>query len=347
MVLSTIQQINNRQLNSSMTEHHKAYTTLLLRHRDMLWRMCWKYTGGDRDRCCDLLQEISIALWENYGKLRPQATATQERNWVRWQARSVFYQIQRRHTLATVPISHPIADTVADDTTAQRRELLDEILSSLSSDDRHIVQLYLEGYSGDEIGNKVGLSRDTVYQRMRRIILKLRNSVLLLLILLFTSAIALTVGPHWKHFFFNSKKSEETVADTIRHSEFRIQNIEPPHDTIPPADTVKIPATKRIDTSGILPPFNLGRLLGFNNTPPLPQTIPDDSRITLSCNGSQLTVIGAQGEQIRLYDKRGYLIDKQKASDTCVLQLDPFISSSFYYEYTLYIGDRPGLILRL
>ena len=77
---------------------------MLMRHREMLWRMCWNWTGGNRDRCCDLLQEVSIALWENFDKLRPGASASQERSWVRWQARSVFYQIGRQKRLSTVPL---------------------------------------------------------------------------------------------------------------------------------------------------------------------------------------------------------------------------------------------------
>ena len=48
------------------TDRHRAYTALLMRHRDMLWRMCWRRADEDYDRCCDLMQDVSIALKEAF-----------------------------------------------------------------------------------------------------------------------------------------------------------------------------------------------------------------------------------------------------------------------------------------
>ncbi|MBR4739425.1 MAG: sigma-70 family RNA polymerase sigma factor, partial [Bacteroidales bacterium] len=55
----------------------KAYTELLRRHRTLVWTLCWARARGDYECCRDLVQEVSLSLWEHYGRLRPNATALQ------------------------------------------------------------------------------------------------------------------------------------------------------------------------------------------------------------------------------------------------------------------------------
>lgn len=61
-----------------MTDGEK-YTKLLLRHRKLVWRLCRRYARGDYDRCADLVQEVAVALWEYYGRLRVGTTVGEER----------------------------------------------------------------------------------------------------------------------------------------------------------------------------------------------------------------------------------------------------------------------------
>ena len=79
-------------------DRNSAYYELLERYRPMVWRLCWRHARGDWDRCNDLVQEVSIALWEHFGQLRPNATTQEQRAWVRWQARSVLDLQRRKHT---------------------------------------------------------------------------------------------------------------------------------------------------------------------------------------------------------------------------------------------------------
>ena len=65
-----------------------AYTELLQRHHAMVWRMCWVAARGDRARCNDLVQEVSIVLWLRMDALRADASPGEERSWVYWQCRS-------------------------------------------------------------------------------------------------------------------------------------------------------------------------------------------------------------------------------------------------------------------
>ncbi len=49
-------------------DRYESYTALLSRHRHLVWTLCWARAQGDVERCRDLVQEVSLSLWEHYGK---------------------------------------------------------------------------------------------------------------------------------------------------------------------------------------------------------------------------------------------------------------------------------------
>lgn len=150
--------------------NHEAYTEMLSRHRQLVWSLCWTRARGEVERCRDLVQDVSLSLWEHYGKLRPGANAFEERAWVAWHTRSVLDHLHRRPTPTLVPLTEEVPDRQNDD-----GEIIDELLEHLNDTDRRMVQLRLEGYTADEIAGQIGLSRDAVYQRLHRIIERLRK----------------------------------------------------------------------------------------------------------------------------------------------------------------------------
>lgn len=326
---------------------HNAYTALLMRHRKMLWRMCWHWTGGDHDRCCDMLQEVSLALWENFEKLRPDATPGQERSWVRWQTRSVLYQFGRKQKPPTVPISDSLSNSYTDEDAQHRKELLDDLLSTLDPDDQRLIRLYLEGYHGDEIGKKMGISRDNYYQRLHRAIQKMRRIALVLLALLFVSAVAIALVPQWRHLFFDNDKPEESVTDSISKPPDVAPTVTPLHDTLATPPTVKRDTLHKIEPLERMSPLNLSDLMTYSEELPTPEK--RDS-LTLLVNGTSITVPGSEGERIRIYDMSGRLVYTQKARNLCVIDLLPVNNIYFCrwsYQFYLNIGNRPALILTL
>lgn len=334
----------------NMTERHIAYTALLMRHHDMLWHMCLKRVRGDRDRCQDMLQEVFIALWENYGKLRPNASPKQERAWVCWQARSVFYQAERRKTLSTVPFDEFIAEGLTDEEAQHHKELVEELLSALTPEEQRMVRLYLEGYQGDEIGEKMGVSRDTVYQRMRRIVKKLRSVALIVLAMLLTALVAVAVVPQWRRAFFGLWKGEEAVADTVPAE---ICSAPALQDTIPLGDISRKKSRKLKVPLEKMPPLDIVDLIDHTDkhienyadrfTSLLLQDIP-----TVSRDGASLIVTGADGELVRVYDFTGKLVFAQKAGALCIIDLFPGTSNwSCKNEYILQIGNLPDLKVKM
>lgn len=172
-----------------------AYTELLQRHHAMVWRMCWVAARGDRARCNDLVQEVSIVLWLRMDALRGDASAGEERSWVYWQCRSSLDLLRRRQKPSLLPLTALMEETLADDNSSQQKEEIEHLMAFLTADDQRLVRLYLDGYHADEIAAIMSLSRDAVYQRLHRAIAKARRFVLLLLLVLLASGLAVAVVP--------------------------------------------------------------------------------------------------------------------------------------------------------
>lgn len=152
--------------------HHEAYTQMLLRHRKMIWRMCIRRAQGDRDICLDLVQEVSLSLWEHYGDLRQGVSLLEERAWVFWHTRSVLDHLHRRQRLPMQTIDARIINTVA---VTDGYASLDDIVGFLDPEDKKLIRMRIEGYNAAEIAAAMNISRDAVYQRSHRIIEKLKE----------------------------------------------------------------------------------------------------------------------------------------------------------------------------
>ncbi len=155
-------------------EAHSAYTDLLLRHRTRVWRLCWHYANGDWERCRDLVQEVSLELWEHFGSLRTNARPHEERAWVTLHTRRTLNHLHRKSKHVYVSLTPDNSDALTCDNDSSC-ELVDDLLDTLSSADRQLVELRMKGYDATEIAEQMGITRDAVYQRLHRIVVKLRD----------------------------------------------------------------------------------------------------------------------------------------------------------------------------
>lgn len=192
-------------------DRNSAYYKLLERYRPMVWRLCWRHARGDWDRCNDLVQEVSIALWEHFGQLRPNATPQEQRAWVRWQARSVLDLQRRKQHLVTVPFTDAMTETLVDEPESDKEKVA-EVMELLTPEEQRLVRLQLCGYNVAEVAQIMHLTRDAVYQRMHRIIAKARNALLVVALLLLTTTLAVAVVPQWRQAVFGDKPA---VVDSL------------------------------------------------------------------------------------------------------------------------------------
>lgn len=324
------------------TDRHKAYTALLERHHTMLWNLCMRRANGDPDRCKDLLQEVSIALWLKFDKLRTHASPQQERAWVRWQARSVFYQLQRRPSLPMVPLDDTVAEPT-DHLSPHPQELLEELMTNLSPDERRLLQLHLDGYHGKEIGEMMNIKSNTIYQRMRRAVQKMRIMALILLVLLIGASTAIALVPEWRQYFFGDN-DKKTVADTIPAS--MPPALESPDTVRQTTVELKAPSSRH-DTLEKIAPLEITDILCSSKQPDHLDSLHKlhfQKEPTVWVNGRWLIVSGAQGEQIRVWDYRGKLVVSEMASNYCIIQLPHFVDIVLR-PFTIQIGNRPSKVM--
>ena len=209
-------------------DNNEIFNTTLSTYSALIWSMCRDAACGDSELCRDLFQEVSIRLWLHISELDMNAKPYQQKAWVEWQVRHVL-----SHSRKPREMEHNLPEIPDDDTAAEteRRTLVADLMAQLQDEDRQLMQMRLEGYSADEIAQATGMKRDAVYQRIHRIVARMRKMLIVLLFILAASAIAVAVVPQWRKAVFHrsTPPSSPTPAGTSDH-----------HQT--PTDSVATPA---------------------------------------------------------------------------------------------------------
>ena len=262
-----------------------AYTELLQRHHAMVWRMCWVAARGDRARCNDLVQEVSIVLWLRMDALRADASAGE----------------------------------------AQQKEEIEHLMAFLTADDQRLVRLYLDGYHADEIAAIMSLSRDAVYQRLHRAIAKARRFVLLLLLVLLASGLAVAVVPQWRSIVFGGAehREEEYVPPHVEPAKGNVMppNVEDA-DVAPVVEPAALRslAEERMPDADALTVLSVINEES-DTMPSVLTSLPPEPTIWVS--GNRLIVTGVYGETVSVYQKSGMLVSSQVCHGFCVIDLFP------------------------
>lgn len=332
-----------------MMNRHDAYTAMLSRHRHVIWAMCRDHAHGRWDDCCDLVQEVSLRLWLEFDRLRPGATPKEEREWVRWVARKVFYLEGRKRRLSTQPLGSEAAAVPASDEEMRLRESVEEMMASLSPEEQRLLRLKMEGYNADEIASVMGLKRDAVYQRMHRIVLKARRALLMVLLLIGTSTVAIAVVPQWRKAVFSSRQPEsvpEPEVSPAPPSRPTAAEAPPQPSDVPPAvaDTAAGLPCRPCDS---VPHLQAIPLLA-DSTPPV---VPARRivRPVITVDGSTILVRNVEDETVRVYNARGTLVAMKRCHGSCRIDLHMSRAdrASQVYEYIIQVGDNIDNLWRL
>ena len=184
----------------------------------MVWRKCWVRARGNYERCRDLVQEVSIALWLHLDGLRQGVSAKEEKAWVRWLTRTTLDHLHRSQRPPMLALTDAMAETLSDADNATVAEDIEELMAALSPEEQQLMRLqlmrlHIEGYRADEIAEAMGLRREAVYQRMHRAVAKARRVLLALFLLLVVSTVAIAVVPQWRHRVFGG--GEPSTEDTL------------------------------------------------------------------------------------------------------------------------------------
>ncbi len=195
-------------------DNNEIFNTTLSTYSTLIWSMCRDAACGDSELCRDLFQEVSIRLWLHISELDMNAKPYQQKAWVEWQVRHVL-----SHSRKPREMEHNMPELPDDDAAAEaeRRTLVADLMAQLQEEDRQLMQMRLEGYSADEIANTMGIKRDAVYQRIHRIVARLRKILIVLLFILAASAIVVAVVPQWRKAVFHRSTPPPNPASEGNH----------------------------------------------------------------------------------------------------------------------------------
>lgn len=146
------------------------FDALLERYRGLLFSLCRRHArrGVEVD---DLLQDVTVALWQQRDRLAAIPAGVQQAAWVWRVARNAAIDTLRR-TPQTEALPEGM-EQAADDTTLV--EHLRERIALLPEQDRKVVEMQLEGYSYEEIGQQLGMTVKNVSVKLVRIKDKIRK----------------------------------------------------------------------------------------------------------------------------------------------------------------------------
>lgn len=144
------------------------------RYGRLVWYWCYLYTRGDDGRARDLTQDVWLLVWDNSGRLRPDATAHELRAWLKALVRTASSRQMRRAMLPIVPLTDDI-DVADDSSVRQMRDTLEALMAHLPDDDRRLIGLLLDGYRLDEAARQLAITPVAAQQRYHRAVRRMKE----------------------------------------------------------------------------------------------------------------------------------------------------------------------------
>lgn len=160
-------------------QQYEAYRAFMMRHHKVVWRVCYDFALGDEQRCKDMVQEVWIMVWLKFDQLREDYGEWKQRAWLRKVTKNVLVSLYRREIVE--PLSETsdlsnLSDLPDESENRDSDELIDHILAALTPDERHLMRMRLDGYNAEEIAAEFNIEPNAVYQRINRIMKKLRKN---------------------------------------------------------------------------------------------------------------------------------------------------------------------------
>lgn len=160
---------------SSNREREATFEILISDYSLLITKVCY-YFANDISDLKDLRQEVLLNLWTGWEKFRMQSKPST------WIYRVCFntcisFQRKNRRRKNEVPLSSVLE--IADETfDMERYKEMHRLIGQLGSEDKALILMWLDENSYDEIADVIGLKRNTVATRLKRIkekLVKLSN----------------------------------------------------------------------------------------------------------------------------------------------------------------------------
>ena len=144
---------------------------MIKEHERLILRVCALYSDSTREALPDLYQDAVCALWESFDSFSNQCKPS---TWIYSVTQNNMLNHVRKHRLDTTSLDENTMVRPHDRTTDALSELR-ELISLLPREDRDLLIMWMEGFSGPEIAQASGLTYGVAAVRLTRIKIKLRK----------------------------------------------------------------------------------------------------------------------------------------------------------------------------
>ncbi|MBP5677335.1 MAG: sigma-70 family RNA polymerase sigma factor [Bacteroidales bacterium] len=153
-----------------MDEH--PFIETIEKHKAAINRVCRSFCRTVEDRE-DLRQEILMHLWQGWKDYRPEHKPI---TWIYRVAMNsaISWRRQRVKQVEALPLDG--FDLPEDAVTREQSTHLKALVAMLPVSDQRLINLYLDGFSTEEIGQLIGISQTNVTTRIARIKEKIRKN---------------------------------------------------------------------------------------------------------------------------------------------------------------------------
>lgn len=157
--------------------NEKEFASLIKEHSRIINKVCYFY-ATDKMPFDDLQQEVYVNIWLGLNQFRGESKIS---TWIyRVAVNSALMALRssgRRIETVATDFSRLDASTEPDDVQRENLQALQALISRLEDIEKAIILMWLDEYSYDEIGDTLGLKRNTVAVKIHRIKEKLSKQI--------------------------------------------------------------------------------------------------------------------------------------------------------------------------
>lgn len=133
----------------------------------LITKVCY-YFSPDLSEFNDLRQDVLINIWRGWNKFRNEAKASS------WIYRICFntcisYQRKNKSKRNKIPISDIIDLPAIDEFELDKYNEMHRLINRLGTEDKALILMWLDEKSYDEISDLIGINRNTVATRLKRV----------------------------------------------------------------------------------------------------------------------------------------------------------------------------------
>lgn len=163
-------------MSEDIENNYEKFHYLTDRYSKLIYRICWRHSSGDDELFQEMVQDCYVSIWFHLSSLKTETSRREILSWVSFRCRSALSHRLRKKVFVWQPFDIDMVDSLPDTSSAENRELLESLAVDLNDTEKDTLMLILEGYSRQEIADRLGLSLESVKTIKKHIIKKMTKS---------------------------------------------------------------------------------------------------------------------------------------------------------------------------